>query len=137
MSRHAAPELPPPTRGVGAAGAATPIGARRSARAWLLLALACAALLIAAPVAIVRSSTSPDDAGREAEVSAPSDPDGDDGSTGEDGGAGAVPSTAAPVPDGAVPPVPGAPPAGGSSGWTQPGTRPITVLPSSSPTPGS
>jgi hypothetical protein len=174
LSRHAAPE---PVRAAGAT--ATPIGDRRGARAWLLLTLACAALLVAAPVAIVRSPTSPDDAAREVEVYTPSDPD-DDGTTGDDGGTGAVAPTAAPPPAGAVPPVPDAPaldpaagtspsdpaaadpgPAGtapsagggstgwtpgtgggtagsapqpgGGSGWTQPRTRPITVLPSSPP----
>lgn len=160
LSRHAAPEPPqPPARAVGATATATPTGDRRGARAWLLLALACAALLIAAPVAIVMSPTSPDGAGRDAEVYTPSDLDGGgsgDAATGDDGGTGAVQPTAAPLPDGAVPPVPSAPGGsagtggtgwtagtggtagsaprtGGGSGWTQPGTSPIAVLPSSPP----
>lgn len=182
LSRHAAPEPPPPTRAVGATATGTPAGDRRGARAWLLLALSCAALLVAAPVAIVMSPTSSDAAGREAEVYTPPNPDGEgsgDASSVDDGGTGAVEPTAAPPPDGAVPPVPVTPgldpaastgpadpaaadpgPAGstgsagsggsgwmagsggasgneprpgGGSGWTQPGTSRIPVLPSSPP----
>ena len=132
MPRHAAPELrPPPARAVGDTATAIPAGDRRRVRTLLLLALACAALLIAAPVAIVMSPSSPDPAGQQDEAPTPAEV--------------AVAPPAAPLPDGTVPPVPGVPgpdpaagtspadPAAAGSGWTQPRTSQIQILPSSPP----
>ncbi len=133
LSRHAAPEsATPPVRAVGATAATPATVDRRRARALVLLALACAALLIAAPVAIVMSPASPDGADGQADVYTPPDPDGgrsDDGDVTRTD----VAPTSAPLPDGAAPPVPEAPaldpaasigpsaPAAPGGGWTDTG----------------
>ncbi len=144
-ARHAAPE-PAPARTDEVASRPD----RGRARALVLLSLACAALLIAAPLAIVRTSLAQDGTPPESDVLRGADPDpGEDA----DGGTGTAPlPEATPVLTVAPPAldtagtddVPGAPARGDAGatqggapqpgtmppGTTQPRTTRIQILPS-------
>ncbi len=118
LSRHAAP-APAPLRAVAAQDG--PGNDRGRARSLLVLSLVCAVLLIAAPVAIMLSTSPPEEAGQKTEVFTGTDRDtgesDDDGVSGRDTDV----RDAGPAADEPSPSVPGLPGQETASGVGVPG----------------